>query len=77
MFLCIGRHDAPSVDVTEAAALAGTSLREARRALGRLLRANLIHPAPGGYAMHSLLRDYAAYRAPTAGTPNPHPLTAR
>ncbi|MEU0880960.1 AfsR/SARP family transcriptional regulator [Lentzea sp. NPDC005914] len=75
MFLCLGRHDV--VDVGAAAALAGTSLREARRDLGRLVRANLIFVTPDGYAMHGLLRDYATHRAPTVGTPNAHPLAAR
>jgi hypothetical protein len=78
MFRCIGRSDVLGVDVTGAAALTGTSLREARRDLGRLLRANLIHVTPDGrYAMHGLLRDYATHRAPTTSTPNTHPLAAR
>ncbi|MEU8418366.1 AfsR/SARP family transcriptional regulator [Amycolatopsis japonica] len=48
------------LDVGKTVALAGLGLRAARRALSQLAAANMLDViAPGRYAMHDLLRDYA------------------
>jgi tetratricopeptide (TPR) repeat protein/transcriptional regulator with XRE-family HTH domain len=56
----LGLHPGPDLDTYAAAALTGTTVPQARRALDALARAHLIQPAaPGRYAMHDLLRGYA------------------
>jgi DNA-binding SARP family transcriptional activator len=61
MFGLLGLHPGPDTDAYAAAALAGTSLDQARRSLSLLTRAHLLHSAGGGrYDMHDLLRAYAA-----------------
>jgi len=60
-FRLTGLHPGPDLDAHAAAALAGTSLQQAQDALDALARAHLISSArPGRYAMHDLLRAYAA-----------------
>jgi tetratricopeptide (TPR) repeat protein len=70
-FRLLGLHPGDSVHVAAAAALTGTDAAEARRLLGVLVRASLIHVGRGGrYGMHDLLRAYAAELA-TAHDPAP------
>jgi len=60
-FRLLGLHPGDSVHVDAVAALTGTDAGEARRSLGVLVRASLIHAGRGGrYGMHDLLRAYAA-----------------
>jgi DNA-binding SARP family transcriptional activator/uncharacterized protein HemY len=59
-FRLLGLHPGPDLDPYAAAALTGTSLKQASLLLDHLVRAHLIQPAgPGRHAMHDLLRDYA------------------
>ncbi|GIF23751.1 XRE family transcriptional regulator [Paractinoplanes tereljensis] len=61
MFRLLGLHPGDSVHVDAVAALSGTDTGEARRLLGVLVRASLVHAGRGGrYGMHDLLRAYAA-----------------
>ena len=60
-FRLIGLHPGPDLDTLAAAALTGASPRQAADLLARLARSHLIYPAGSGrYAMHELLRAYAA-----------------
>ena len=68
-FRLLGLHPGTDFDAYAAAALAGTTLRQARWLLDRLARASLIQPAgTGRYGMHDLLRAYAADQAADTGT---------
>jgi DNA-binding SARP family transcriptional activator/tetratricopeptide (TPR) repeat protein len=59
-FRVLGLHPGPDFDACAAAALTGSSPKQARYLLDQLGRAHLIQPAgPGRYSMHDLLRDYA------------------
>jgi len=61
VFRLLGLHPGDSVHVDAVAALTGTDAGEARRLLGVLVRASLVHAGRGGrYGMHDLLRAYAA-----------------
>ncbi|WP_433379262.1 BTAD domain-containing putative transcriptional regulator [Actinoplanes sp. CA-142083] len=61
VFRLLGLHPGESAHVEAVAALAGIDAGEARRLLGVLVRASLVHVGRGGrYAMHDLLRAYAA-----------------
>ena len=61
LFRLAGAHPGPDLDPYAAAALTGSTIAQARRALDTLVRAHLIHPTgPGRYGMHDLLRAYAA-----------------
>ncbi len=63
-FRLLGLHPGADFDVYAAAALTGTTLRQARWLLSALARAHLIQPAgTGRYGMHDLLRAYAADQA--------------
>jgi DNA-binding SARP family transcriptional activator len=63
-FLLLGLHPGTDFDAYAAAALTGTTLRQARWLLDRLARAHLIQPAATGrYGMHDLLRAYAVDQA--------------
>jgi DNA-binding SARP family transcriptional activator/tetratricopeptide (TPR) repeat protein len=63
-FRLLGLHPGADFDAYAAAALADTTLRQARQLLDRLARAHLIQPAgTGRYGMHDLLRAYAAGQA--------------
>jgi DNA-binding SARP family transcriptional activator/Tfp pilus assembly protein PilF len=60
-FRLLGLHPGDSVHVDAVAALTGTDAGEARRLLGVLVRASLVHIGRRGrYGMHDLLRAYAA-----------------
>jgi tetratricopeptide (TPR) repeat protein/transcriptional regulator with XRE-family HTH domain len=64
MFRLLGLHPGPDISIAAAASLAGTGEPEARRQLGELARAHLItEHLPGRYALHDLLRAYAADQA--------------
>lgn len=61
MFRLLGIHPGPDVTVPAAATLVAVAVGTARRALDELTGANLLaEHAPGRYAFHDLLRDYAA-----------------
>jgi tetratricopeptide (TPR) repeat protein/transcriptional regulator with XRE-family HTH domain len=60
LFRLLGLHPGPDLDVNAAAALAASSVRDARRGLDVLARAHLIDAAgTDRYGMHDLLRAYA------------------
>ncbi|RZU50579.1 DNA-binding SARP family transcriptional activator [Krasilnikovia cinnamomea] len=60
-FRLLGLPPGVNLHVDAAAALTGTGVGDARRLLGLLARASLIHTSGGGrYGMHDLLRAYAA-----------------
>jgi DNA-binding SARP family transcriptional activator/tetratricopeptide (TPR) repeat protein len=64
MFGLLGVHVAPEITVAAAASLAGVPSDQARQALRELARAQLITEAgPGRFALHDLLRAYAAEQA--------------
>lgn len=60
MFRLIGIHPGPDVSAAAAASLAGIGGAAANALLEQLCRANmLMEHAPGRYALHDLLREYA------------------
>ncbi|GAA3334837.1 hypothetical protein GCM10020358_00810 [Amorphoplanes nipponensis] len=60
LFRFLGLHPGPDVTAGAAAALTGTSVRQARLALAELARLQLAtEHAPGRYALHDLLRSYS------------------
>jgi DNA-binding SARP family transcriptional activator/tetratricopeptide (TPR) repeat protein len=66
MFRFLGLHPGPDISTPAAASLAGIPARQARRQLTELARAHLIAELPPGrYALHDLLRAYAAEQAHT------------
>ncbi len=68
MFRALGVHPGPDIGLAAAASIAGVPARRARAMLAELVRAHLLtEPVPGRYAMHDLLRCYAAELA--AGNP--------
>ncbi len=63
-FSLLGIAPGPDIDLTAATNLIGLSEGDTRTVLRELVDAALITPAPGGrYAMHDLVRDYAAVTA--------------
>jgi tetratricopeptide (TPR) repeat protein len=61
LFRLLGLHAGPEVSAAAAASLAGLPVHTVRPMLAELTRANLvIETAPGRYALHDLLRAYAA-----------------
>ena len=69
LFRRLGLNPAADVTAPAAAALAGLDAQSAARLLRHLTAAHLItEPAPGRYAIHDLLRRYAAARAEVADT---------
>ena len=69
LFRLAGLHPGPSLSSEAAASLAGMPLATARRWLRELVSAGLIEErAPGRFAFHDLLREYAAERANSSGT---------
>jgi DNA-binding SARP family transcriptional activator/tetratricopeptide (TPR) repeat protein len=61
LFRLLGVHPGPDLTVPAAASLAGTSAAAARDCLAELVRAHLVtEQATGRYALHDLLRAYAA-----------------
>ncbi len=64
MFRLLGLHPGPDITAPAAASLAGAGSSEARHCLAELTRAHLIaEHVPGRYALHDLLRAYAAEQA--------------
>jgi tetratricopeptide (TPR) repeat protein/transcriptional regulator with XRE-family HTH domain len=64
MFRLLGLHPGQDFDVYAAAALAATTVDDARRLLGLLRRAHLVQPtAPARLGMHDLLKAYATQLA--------------
>jgi tetratricopeptide (TPR) repeat protein len=64
LFRLLGLHPGPDVTAPAAASLAAVSPTAVRPLLAELTRANLLDEhAPGRYAMHDLLRAYAAEQA--------------
>jgi DNA-binding SARP family transcriptional activator/tetratricopeptide (TPR) repeat protein len=64
LFRLLGLHPAPDISVVAAASLTGCPEPQARRLLDDLARAHLIvEHVPGRYAIHDLLRAYAADQA--------------
>jgi tetratricopeptide (TPR) repeat protein len=64
MFRLLGVHPGPDISPAAAASLAAVDEREARRLLAELTRAHLAaEHVPGRYALHDLLRAYAADHA--------------
>jgi DNA-binding SARP family transcriptional activator/tetratricopeptide (TPR) repeat protein len=67
MFRLLGLHPGPDISVLAAASLAATAQADARRLLAELTRAHLVaEHVPGRYALHDLLRSYAAEQARVA-----------
>ncbi len=67
MFRLLGLHPGPDITDAAAASLAGLPRPDARRLLLELTRGHLLaEPAPGRYALHDLLRAYAAGQAAAA-----------
>jgi DNA-binding SARP family transcriptional activator len=61
MFRLLGVHPGPDITATAAACLAGVDEGQARRSLNELVAAHLLtQHIPGRYALHDLLRVYAA-----------------
>jgi tetratricopeptide (TPR) repeat protein len=64
MFRLLGLHPGPDITAPAAASLAGAPPSQARRDLAELTRANLVtEHLPDRYALHDLLRAYAAEQA--------------
>jgi DNA-binding SARP family transcriptional activator/Flp pilus assembly protein TadD len=71
VFRLLGLHPGEGLHGDAVAALTGTGAGEARRLLGVLVRASLVHVGPGGrYGSHDLLRAYAGELA-AAHDPEP------
>jgi len=78
MFRLLGLHPGPDISVPAAASLAGVPPVQARRALAELARVHLLtEPAPGRFALHDLLRDYAAEQAAARDGPAARHRAAR
>jgi tetratricopeptide (TPR) repeat protein/transcriptional regulator with XRE-family HTH domain len=61
LFRLLGVHPGPDLGVPAAASLTGTPPTRVRPVLAELIRAHLVtEPVPGRYALHDLLRAYAA-----------------
>jgi tetratricopeptide (TPR) repeat protein len=66
MFRLLGIHPGPDISLPAAASLTGRPVRQARQTLDELTQVNLVtRYAPGRYALHDLLRAYAAEQAST------------
>jgi tetratricopeptide (TPR) repeat protein/transcriptional regulator with XRE-family HTH domain len=64
MFRLLGLHPGPDISSAASASLAAADEPEARRLLAELTRAHLVaERIPGRYALHDLLRAYAADQA--------------
>jgi DNA-binding SARP family transcriptional activator/tetratricopeptide (TPR) repeat protein len=79
MFRLLGIHPGPDISVPAAASLAGRAQPQAHRLLRELARAHLIaEHVPGRYAIHDLLRAYAAEQARhTSSDTDRHAATGR
>jgi DNA-binding SARP family transcriptional activator/tetratricopeptide (TPR) repeat protein len=61
MLRLLGLHPGPHLTVPAAASLGGLPVKTAGKLLDELVRANLvIEPVPGRFALHDLMREYAA-----------------
>ncbi|HEU4425270.1 MAG TPA: BTAD domain-containing putative transcriptional regulator [Pilimelia sp.] len=61
LFRLLGLHPGPDISAAAAASLAGLPAPQVRQLLAELARANLVtEPTAGRYALHDLLRAYAA-----------------
>ena len=61
LFRILGLHPGPDITAPAAASLAGVPVGQVHPLLAELTSAHLIHEhVPGRYALHDLLRDYAA-----------------
>ncbi|MFE9744864.1 BTAD domain-containing putative transcriptional regulator [Saccharothrix saharensis] len=68
VFRLLGRHRAPTVSVSAAAALAGLPVPDAAAAIAELTDGNLLtEPVAGRYSTHPLLRRYAAELSEAGG----------
>jgi tetratricopeptide (TPR) repeat protein len=66
LFRLLGLHSGPDITVAAAASLAGRPARQTRQALALLADLHLIaEHTPGRYALHDLLREFAAELART------------
>jgi transcriptional regulator with XRE-family HTH domain/tetratricopeptide (TPR) repeat protein len=73
MLPLLSLHPGPGITVAAAASLAGISSSQAWHALRALAGANLLtEHLPGRYALHDLLRAFAAERAEAAGEVEDH-----
>ena len=73
LFRLLGLHPGPDIDAHSAAALADEPVDTVRQALDVLARAHLLNRTPAGrYAMHDLLRAYAADLTARHDTPAEH-----
>jgi tetratricopeptide (TPR) repeat protein len=64
LFRLLGLHPGPDITAPAAASLAGLTPPQVRPLLSALAQAHLLaEPTPGRYALHDLLRDYAAERS--------------
>ncbi len=78
MFRLLGIHPGPDIGGPAAASLAGCDPARARRDLGELARAHLVTERAGGrYALHDLLRAYAAEQARDTGDEPEHTAAIR
>jgi tetratricopeptide (TPR) repeat protein len=69
MFRLLGVHPGPDICAPAAASLAGVSLAQARHALAELAGGHLVtEHLPGRFAVHDLLRAYAAEQAAACDT---------
>ncbi|HEY7143553.1 MAG TPA: BTAD domain-containing putative transcriptional regulator [Streptosporangiaceae bacterium] len=69
LFRLAGLHPGPGLSAQAAASLAGLPLPAACRGLRELVSAGLLDEhVPGRFALHDLLREYAAERAKSAGS---------
>jgi DNA-binding SARP family transcriptional activator/tetratricopeptide (TPR) repeat protein len=69
MFRLVGIHAGPDITVPAAACLAAVSRPEARRLLTELAQASLLSQhVPARFALHDLVREYAAEQAATLDT---------
>ena len=69
LFRLAGLHPGPRLSAEAAASLAGLPISAARGWLRELVSAGLIDEhVPGRFALHDLLREYAAERAKSSGT---------
>jgi tetratricopeptide (TPR) repeat protein len=73
----LGLHPGPDFEAYAVAALADSSVEDARRWLDQLLAANLLQePVPGRYGFHDLVRAHARHTAAIA-EPDPHAALRR
>jgi DNA-binding SARP family transcriptional activator len=76
-FLMMGLHPGPDVDAHTLGTLTRTSAEHAETMLRTLAQGHLVYQTgPGRYAMHDLLRAYAAHVAAAEGQPLPSRMPA-